>query len=111
MILKKPAPGHSHPQDGVASRAYIRPQDGVASLAYDPGMGTGFPPSRSPASAGEGRLEKITLKQKARAQLYSGHRHLERQKLLCRRLFTGGGTIQCLSSSVSCCSRISRNSI
>jgi hypothetical protein len=27
-------PGHSRPQDGVASLAYSRPQDGIASLAY-----------------------------------------------------------------------------
>jgi hypothetical protein len=68
MIPKKPAPGHS------------RPKDGVASLAYDPGVGTGFPPSRSPllparsrsgfASAKAGRRvkarsEKIMRKQKA----------------------------------------------
>jgi hypothetical protein len=53
MIPTKLAPGHS------------RPKDGVASLAYDPGVGTGFPSSRSPLRRVKARSKKIMRKQKA----------------------------------------------
>jgi hypothetical protein len=78
MIPKKPAPGHSRPKDGVASLAYdpgsrVYPTSGVlyfgTRASPSSGGGNRFLAFAKPASAGEGRSEKIMLKQEARAKI------------------------------------------